>query len=54
LNKNRLTTIFLELIEDYRVAEDTVISDRGSKDDYEWLDLRLDNYKKDFLKALQQ
>ena len=42
--KNEILNLFMELLKEWEIAEDVVINDRGSIDDYDILDIRKKEY----------
>ena len=42
--KNEILNLFMELLKEWEIAEEVVINDRGSIDDYDILDIRKKEY----------
>ena len=42
--KNEILNLFMELLKEWEIAEEVVINDRGSIDDYNILDIRKKEY----------
>ena len=42
--KTEILNLFMELLEEWEIAEEVVINDRGSIDDYDILDIRKKEY----------
>ena len=42
--KNEILNLFMELLKEREIAEEVVINDRGSIDDYDILDIRKKEY----------
>jgi hypothetical protein len=53
MNKNNLLKIFEELLEEWEKSESTVIHDRGDLDDYDQLEKNKEEFRKNFLEALE-
>lgn len=50
--KEELRKLFEEILNDYESSEETVINDRGSLEDYNWLEQRIQEYKDRFEKII--
>ena len=48
--KTEILNLFMELLEEWEIAEEVVINDRGSIDDYDILDIR----KKEYIKKINE